>query len=326
LKNGRRKVVISEFMDASAVDTLQRHFDVCADPSLVDHPERLRGVLADADALIVRNRTQVTAALLEGAPRLSAVGRLGVGLDNIALDACRERGVQVLAATGANAVAVAEYVIATALMLLRGAYLSSEAVAQGKWPRTALSNGREAAGSTMAVIGFGGIGQLVAQRARGLGMRVAGHDPQFPADAACWQETGAQCMSLNDALRSADVVTVHVPLVESTRNLLGSEQLQLLKSHAVLINTSRGGVVDENALADALSHARIGGAALDVFADEPLKAGSPLAGVPNLILTPHIAGLTVQSNERVSALVASRVTNALLAEGPDSTVSKEPLT
>ncbi|MDR3098305.1 MAG: hydroxyacid dehydrogenase [Paraburkholderia sp.] len=310
-------------MDEAAVDSLRRHFEVHAQASLVDEHERLRSLLADADALIVRNRTQVTAALLDGAPRLSVVGRLGVGLDNIALGACRERGVQVFPATGANAFAVAEYVIATALMLLRGAYLSSSAVAQGQWPRTALSNGREAAGGTMAVIGFGGIGRRVAQLARGIGMQVVGHDPQIPADAPCWQETGARGMSFDDALRAADVVTVHVPLVESTRNLFGPAQLRMLKPHAVLINTSRGGVIDESALADALTQGRLGGAALDVFADEPLKAGSPLAGVPNLILTPHIAGLTVQSNERVSTLVAARVMDTLLAGEHDSTTTRE---
>ena len=323
MKTDRKKIVISEFMDTQAVDSLKRHFDVCADPSLVDEPERLRDALADADALIVRNRTQVTAALLDGAPQVKVVGRLGVGLDNIALGACKDRGVRVFPATGANARAVAEYVIATSLMLLRGAYLSSAAVAQGQWPRAALSNGREAAGGTMAVIGFGGIGQLVAQLACGIGMRVAGYDPQVPADAACWQETGAQGMSFDDALRAADVVTVHVPLVESTRNLLGAAQLAMLKPHAVVINTSRGGVVDESALACALKQGRLGGAALDVFADEPLKAGSPLAGAPNLILTPHIAGLTVQSNERVGTLVASRVMHALLEGEHDSTNTRE---
>ncbi|QGZ65751.1 3-phosphoglycerate dehydrogenase [Paraburkholderia acidisoli] len=309
-------------MDEAAVASLRHHFDVHAHASLVDEPERLRALLADAHALIVRNRTQVSAALLDGAPGLSVVGRLGVGLDNIALDACKERGVQVFPATGANAAAVAEYVIAATLILLRGAYGSSAEVARGLWPRAALSNGREAAGGTMAVIGFGGIGRLVARLARGIGMRVVGYDPQIAADAPCWQETGACGMTFDDALRAADVVTVHVPLVESTHNLIGAAQLALLKPHAVLINTARGGVIDERALAAALTHGRLGGAALDVFVDEPLKAGSPLEGVPNLLLTPHIAGLTMQSNERVSTLVAARVTEALLASEPEITTTR----
>jgi (S)-sulfolactate dehydrogenase len=326
LKTDRKKVVISEFIDASAVESLARHFDVHADATLVDRPDDLRVLLDDADALIVRNRTQVSPALLDAAPQLSAVGRLGVGLDNIDLAACAQRGVQVLPATGANARAVAEYVIAGALMLLRGAYLSSASVAAGEWPRAALSAGHELAGSTMAVIGFGGIGQLVAQLARALGMQVVGYDPQQPASAACWKETGAQCVPFEDALRAADVVSVHVPLVDGTRDLLGAAQLSFLKPHAVVINTSRGGVIDESALAEALRHGRLGGAALDVFADEPLKASSALAGAPNLILTPHIAGLTVQSNERVSTLVAARVTQALLESGRQSQRSERVTT
>ncbi|MDH6147042.1 MULTISPECIES: hydroxyacid dehydrogenase [Paraburkholderia] len=310
----RKKIVISEFIDPSAVAALSEHFDVHADASLVDQPVALNALLADADALIVRNRTQVRAALLDAAPRLSVVGRLGVGLDNIDLDACAQRNVSVFPATGANARAVAEYVLATALMLLRGAYRSSMEVAAGKWPRAALSNGREAAGSTLAVIGFGGIGQLVAQLARALGMQVVAYDPLQPADAACWAATGARRVTIDEAWRAADVITLHVPLVDSTRNLLGASQLAALKRHAIIVNTSRGGIVDEAALALALREGRIGGAALDVFDDEPLAARSPLADAPNLILTPHIAGLTMQSNERVSTLVAARVTEALLAQ------------
>lgn len=309
----RRKIVVSEFMDAAAIASLREHFDVEADATLVDRPDALSALLAHADALIVRNRTQVSAALLDAAPRLVAVGRLGVGLDNIDLEACAQRDVRVLPATGANARAVAEYVIATALMLLRGAYRSSEAVAAGQWPRTALSNGREAAGSTLAVIGFGGIGQLVARLAGALGMRVCAFDPQVSADADCWQQCGARRVSFDEALRTADVLSVHVPLVESTRNLLGAAQFAALKPGAIVINTARGGVIDEAALADALRAGQAGGAALDVFADEPLRADSPLAHAPNLILTPHIAGLTVQSNERVSTLVAQRVTETLLS-------------
>jgi (S)-sulfolactate dehydrogenase len=306
-----KKIVISEFMDEAAVDTLRDRFQVLYDATLVDHPGRLAAELADAHALIVRNRTQVSAALLQTATHLSVVGRLGVGLDNIDMSACAARNVAVFPATGANAQAVAEYVIATSLMLLRGAYLRSADVAAGEWPRQALSNGREAAGSVLAVIGFGGIGQLVARLARGLGMAVVGYDPQQPADAPCWNEAGARCMALDEALAAADVVTLHVPLTDATRNLLDVTRIGLLKPGAIVINTARGGTIDESALAAALQEKRLAGAALDVFADEPLWAGSPLAAAPNLILTPHIAGLTVQSNERVSSLVAARVAAAL---------------
>lgn len=306
-----KKIVISEFMDEAAVDTLRQRFQVRYDATLVDHPERLAADLAEAHALIVRNRTQVSAELLQIAAHLSVVGRLGVGLDNIDMSACAARNVAVFPATGANAQAVAEYVIAATLMLLRGVYLRSADVAAGEWPRQALSNGREAAGSVLAVIGFGGIGQLVARLARGLGITVVGYDPQQPADAPCWHETGAHCMALDEALAAADVVTLHVPLTDATRNLLDTTRIGLLKPGAIVINTARGGTIDESALAAALQEKRLAGAALDVFADEPLRAGSPLAAAPNLILTPHIAGLTVQSNERVSSLVAARVAAAL---------------
>lgn len=306
-----KKIVISEFMDDAAVDALRQRFDVCFDPALVDQPERLSAELANAHALIVRNRTQVSAALIDIAPNLSAVGRLGVGLDNIDMSACAGRNVAVFPATGANAQAVVEYVITTSLMLLRGAYVRSGDVAAGEWPRQALSNGREAAGSVLAVVGFGGIGQQVARVARCLGMTVVGHDPQLAGDAPCWREFGARCMALDAALELADVITLHVPLTEATRNLLNDARIGRLKRGAIVINTARGGTLDERALATALREKRLAGAALDVFADEPLKPGSPLADAPNLILTPHIAGLTVQSNERVSSLVAERVAAAL---------------
>ena len=252
--------------------------------------------------------------MLHSAQRLSVVGRLGVGLDNIDLTACEERKVKVFPAVGANARAVAEYVIATSMILLRGAYYSSADVASGHWPRSLLSTGREVAGSTMAVIGFGGIGQLVAQLASGIGMRVVTFDPQLPENAESWCQLGVRRVSFEEALAEADVLTLHVPLLDSTRNLLGRDQIRILKRHAVIINASRGGIIDESALATALRQGLVGGAALDVFAEEPVRAGSMFADIPNVILTPHIAGLTVQSNERVSTLIASRVTEALLQD------------
>ena len=311
----RRKIVISEFMDSSAVESLRKHFDVLDDRTLVDDPKRLFEAVHDADAIVIRNRTEINPALLERAPRLSVVGRLGVGLDNIDLKACEQRQVKIIPATGANALAVAEYVIATAMMLLRGAYLSSAEVASGDWPRPRLSNGREFAGSTLAVVGFGSIGQLVARLAIGLGVQVIAFDPQLAGDAEVWQLSGVRRVSFEEALAQADVLTLHVPLRDETRNLLGPVQIKSLKRHAVVINAARGGIIDEVALATALREGRVGGAALDVFEEEPMRDGSKFAGLPNVILTPHIAGLTLQSNERVSTLIAARVTEALLRDG-----------
>ena len=305
------KIVITEFMDEPAVESLRARFDVTYDPTLVDSNDSLRAALADAVALIVRNRTQVRGALLAAGTRLEVVGRLGVGLDNIDVDACERRGIAVIPATGANALAVAEYVIGTALLLLRGAYGSTAAVAAGTWPRGTLSNGREIAGKTLGLIGFGGIGRLTAGLARGLGMRVIGCDAMVAATDPAWTAAGVTPLALDGVLRQADVVSLHVPLNAQTRNLIDAGRIDLMKTDAILINTARGGVVDEAALVAALKAGRLGGAALDVFDAEPLAAGSPLADAPKLLLTPHIAGVTRESNARVSTMIAERVAAAL---------------
>jgi (S)-sulfolactate dehydrogenase len=261
----------------------------------------------------VRNRTQVNRALLDTAPRLAVVGRLGVGLDNIDVDSCAARGITVIPATGANAQAVAEYVIAAAMLLLRGAYQSTDTVARGDWPRTALSNGRELSGKTLGLIGFGSIGRLTGRLARALGMRVVAYDANVPTSASAWADEATTPLSFDALLSEADVVSLHVPLTSETRNLIGAAQIGKMKRDAILINTARGGVVDEAAVAEALRAGDLGGAALDVFDGEPLAAGSPLAECPRLLLTPHIAGVTRESNVRVSMLIAEKVAAALAA-------------
>ena len=293
------RILISEFMDAPAVERLRAAFEVDYRPQLVDDPAGLATAVADADAWIVRNRTQVRGAALEAARRVRVVGRLGVGLDNIDTAACAARGIEVIPATGANAESVAEYVVTAALLLLRGAYFSTRAVEAGTWPRQTLSQGREASGKVMGIVGFGSIGRLTADKARALAMRVVTHDPLVAGTP--------DARSLEALLAESDVVSLHVPLTEATRGLLDARRLGLMKRDAILVNTARGGIVDEAAVAAMLREGRLGGAALDVFEDEPLAAGSPLAGAPRLLLTPHIAGVTLESNERVSALIAERV-------------------
>jgi (S)-sulfolactate dehydrogenase len=305
------RIVIAEFMDADAVARLAAAHDTRYDAGLVDRPDELASALGDADALIVRNRTQVRGALLAAGRKLAVVGRLGVGLDNIDVPACEARGIEVIPATGANALAVAEYVIATAMFLLRGAYASTAEVADGRWPRAALSNGREISGKTLGVVGFGGIGRLAARLACGLGMRVVGHDAMLPPGAAAWRDEQVEPLALEALLARADVVTLHVPLTATTRGLVDATRIAAMKPGAILVNTARGGIVDEAAVASALRSGHLGGAALDVFDAEPLPAGSPLVGAPRLILTPHVAGLTSESNERVSTMIADRVLAAL---------------
>ena len=304
-------IVITEFMDAGAVESLRAGFDVHYDPDLHEDPTGTASRLGPARALIVRNRTCVDAGLLAAGPRLVAVGRLGVGLDNIDLAACAERGVSVHPATGANVVAVAEYVIAAALMMLRGAYRATGRVLAGEWPRNALI-GREASGRTLGIVGFGAIGRAVAQRATALGMEAAAFDPMLPADDPAWRTLGVRRFDDLDALLGAsDVVTLHVPLAATTKHLVGAREIAAMKRGACIVNTARGGVLDEAAMARALASGQLGAAALDVFEDEPLPAGSPLTGAPNLYLTPHVAGLTEEANTRVGELVASRIRSAL---------------
>ena len=305
------RIVISEFMDERAVARLAAAHDVRHEPTLVDDASRLAAAAADADALIVRNRTQVRGALLAALKRCKVVGRLGVGLDNIDVDACAARGIAVIPATGANALAVAEYVMAAALLLLRGAYLSSEDIVAGRWPREALSKGREIHGKTLGLVGFGSIGRLTARLARGVGMNVIAFDAIVGAADAVYAAAAVEAVSLDDLLARADVVSLHLPLVDSTKHLFDATRIAMMKTGSVLVNTSRGGIVDEAALVAALKSGHLSGAALDVFAVEPVPTANPFAGCPNLLLTPHIAGVSAESNERVSWLIAERVLEVL---------------
>ena len=303
-------IVISEFMDQSAIDTIFAGRDVLYDPKLVDQTQRLHAALTDCRALLVRNRTQVRGALLDAAPRLKVVGRLGVGLDNIDVGACNSRSIAVRPANGANDLSVAEYVITAALMLRRRAWFASERVAAGEWPRMDLI-GKELAGAQLGLIGFGAIARLTARKAAALGMRVAAFDPLLPQGDAAF--VGVSRMSFDEILSSSQVVSLHTPLTPQTRRMIDAAALGRMQSGAVLINAARGGIVDEAALAAALSSGHLGGAALDVFEIEPLtaSAGATFHGVPNLILTPHIAGVTEESNVRVSAVTARAVLEVL---------------
>jgi len=303
-------IVITEFMDQAAVDSLAADFDLVYDPQLVDRHEDLLTAVASARALVVRNRTQVRGDLLQAAQALRVVGRLGVGLDNIDLDACKQRAVAVCPATGANDAAVAEYVIATAMTLMRDAYAAGTDVIAGTWPRQRCM-GREIGGKVLGLIGFGGIARETAKRARALGMSVCAHDPFVAETDDAWH--GNVRSALNDLLATADVVSLHLPLTAATRGLLDAPMLARMRKGAVLINTARGSILDEGALVDALRAGHLAGAALDVFETEPLTAsvGARFAGVSNLILTPHIAGVTQESNVRVSAVTAENVRKEL---------------
>ncbi|MBA3593339.1 MAG: NAD(P)-binding domain-containing protein [Polaromonas sp.] len=298
-------------MDERAVAQLAADHDVLYDPVLVDDMPRLMTEAQRAEVLIVRNRTQVRNALLSALGRCKVVGRLGVGLDNIDVAGCEARRMRVIPASGANALSVAEYVLASAMMLLRAAYASTPAVAAGLWPRVPLSEGRETAGQTLGIIGFGVIGQTTARLAQALGMKVVAFDAMLARDAPAFAQAGVQAVGLNELVANADVVTLHVPLVDTTRGLFNAARIATMKPGAILINTSRGHIVDLAAVAVALRAGRLGGAAIDVFDVEPLQPSAMLQDCPRLLLTPHVSGLSRQANERVSFMIADKILESL---------------
>lgn len=305
-------IIITEFMDDGAVESLREGYEIRYDPTLVDDRDALTALLGHASALIVRNRTVVDEQLLASAPELRVVGRLGVGLDNIDVAACEARSIAVIPATGGNAVSVAEYVIAALLVLRRGSvFHATPRLIAGAWPRQELV-GHDVDGLRLGLIGMGGIARLVAERARALGCTVAAHDPYLADDERVWDEV-TRIDSLDELLTSSDAISLHIPRTPDTHHLLDSAALGLLPPGALVVNTSRGGIVDESALCEALRNGRLGGAALDVFEHEPLGAvdRARFDGVPNLLLTPHVAGVTVESNVAVSALIATRVREVL---------------
>ncbi|MDV7142346.1 hydroxyacid dehydrogenase [Tropicimonas sp. TH_r6] len=303
-------ILITEFMDEAAVEEMKAKVATEYLPDLADRQDNIPGMMAGVEALIVRNRTQVTPELLAASPDLKVVGRLGVGLDNINLPACAEKGVEVIPATGANNISVAEYVITNAFVLLRGAYQAKHSMLKGGWPRMACA-GREVGGKTLGLIGFGGIAQETARLAKGLGLAVCASDPLLPAENPAWE--GVERLELGALLAKSDLVSLHVPLLDATRHMINADSLAQMKPDAVLINAARGGVVDEAALVAAMKAEKLGGAALDCFETEPLTeaAAEKFRGCENLILTPHIAGVTEESNTRVSTMIADLVLDRL---------------
>ncbi len=299
-------ILITEFMDESAVDLLKRKYNVYYDSSLAEDSNSLVKLINKMKALIVRNKTLVTRELIENAPNLTCVGRLGVGLDNIDLNACEEQNITVYPALGANSHSVAEYVICASMLLLRKAYFKKNEMIAGNWPRQE-SSGSEVYGKTLGLIGFGDIAQKTRDLALGLGMKTVACDPYLDKDSNVWKET--KNLDLDNLLSISDIISLHIPLSKETKNLIDEKKLRLIKNSSVIINAARGGVIDENQLAKLLKKNKIGGAALDVFNEEPVnkECAKKFEGINNLILTPHIGGVTKESNERVSEMIAKKI-------------------
>jgi len=304
------RVVVADKLGAAGFTLLAAEPEIevvdCAGKS----PEELERALSRADALIVRSETRVTAELLARAPHLRVIGRAGIGVDTIDVPAATRRGIAVMNAPGANTVSAAEHALGLLLALVRHIPWAADAMHRGQWDRKRFE-GTELRGKTMGIVGLGRIGGHVAQLARAFGMIVVAHDPYLPPGRAA--ELQVKVLPLEDLLRTSDVVTMHVALTDETRHLINAQRLALMKPTAVLINTARGELVDEPALAEAVIAKRIAGAAIDVFAQEPLPADSPLRKLDRVILTPHLAASTAEAQERVALEISGAVRDALLA-------------
>ncbi len=306
-------ILVTENITGEAMDRLREDSDVCFDPDLWSDQEELKETIKGAKALIVRNQTQVTAELIAAANDLQIIARAGAGLDNIDTNAASEAGIVVSFTPQANSVSVAELAVGLMLSLARQIPAADKDTHEGGWNRQAFTGG-ELAGKTLGVVGFGRIGVLTATRAKVFGMKVVGHDDYIDPESAPVKELDATMMSLDELLAQADFITCHVPLTDGTRDMFNADLFGKMKSTAFFINTSRGEVVDEAALVQALTAGEIGGAALDVRQTEPPDAASPLNTAPNLILTPHIAAFTCEAQTRVVDAVCRDVKAVLIGK------------
>jgi len=304
-------ILISEFITRQALETLRSQHEVVYEPELYKDRTALIAAMQNIEALIVRNLTQVNEEVLASASSLRVIGRLGVGLENIELPACAVRNIKVIPATGANAESVAEYVVGAAVALTRGFIPATIATLEGQWPRPRFSSYHEFLGKTIGVVGFGSIGRVVAKKAHAFGLQCLAYDPMLSSNSIELDGFSVPLLPLNNLLAKSDVITLHLPFLPETKNLFNADTLDQMKQGACLINTARGGIVDERALAERLRSGMLGGAAMDVFSTEPAKDLSHFAGIENLILTPHIAGVTHESNERVSQMIADEVNRFL---------------
>ena len=295
------KVVVAEKISSSAVDLLREPRWTIVTADQLDG--KLAAQLETADALIVRSAVQVNADLLEHASKLRVIGRAGVGVDNIDLDAATRKGIAVMNTPGANAIAVAEHTLALMLAMARHIGRANELMHAGKWEKKSLQ-GTELRGKTVGIVGLGRVGMEVARRARAFGMEVVAHDP-FVSTAVA-KEQGIRMGKLEEVYAASDYLSLHVGLTPQTAGMINAESIAKMKAGVRLVNCARGELIDEAALAQALKQGRVAGAALDVFTEEPLK-NSPLTAIENVILTPHIAGSTHEAQEAVGYQIAHQV-------------------
>ena len=296
------KVLVCDPIADEGVRALQE-FGAEVDVRLRQSPEELIANIPEYDAVIVRSETKITAAAIQAARRLQVVGRAGVGVDNIDVEAATQRGVLVVNAPTGNMISAAEHSVGLMLALARNIPQANATLHAGKWDRSRFM-GVEVRGKTLGIIGLGQVGSEVARRGRGLEMRVIGYDPFVPEERG--RVLGVEMVSLEDLLRQSDFITVHTSLTEGTRGLIGEAELALVKPNVRIVNTARGGIVEEEALCRAVAEGRVAGAALDVFVGEP-KVNPKLLESENIVVTPHLGASTAEAQERLALDVVEQV-------------------
>ena len=309
-------IVISEDVWSDGFADLAKTHTTVHEPDLWSRRDDLKKLLADAEALVVRNRTQVNEELFAAAPKLKVVGRAGVGLDNIDLDAANRHGVVVSAALGINAVAVGELTLGLALALLRKVTELDSSTRNGEWNRKA---GVEITGKTWGMLGFGATARALAKLLKGFDVTILAYDPFAKVDSEFAKDTKTTLVSLDDVISRSDVISLHMPATPETMKVINSERLLKMRSHAVIVNVGRGELIDEAALEEALSSQAIAGAALDVRESEPPK-DLRFRDLPNVILTPHIAGITKESQAKINEVLVDEVRSALTGGSPSYAV------
>jgi D-3-phosphoglycerate dehydrogenase / 2-oxoglutarate reductase len=302
------RVLVTDSLADSGLDLLRASEGIELDYRPGLKGQELLDAVAESDALITRSGTAVTPELVASGNRLRVIGRAGVGLDNVDVDACTERGILVINAPTANIMSATEHTFAMLLSLCRSIPAADASVKRGEWTRSKFM-GIELNGKTLGIVGLGRIGSRVTVRARGFGMRVVAYDP-YVNDSA-FEKVGAERMTLDQLLAISDFITVHTPLTDETSRMIGAAEMEKMKSGVVLVNCARGGIYEENALAAALASGQVAGAAIDVYEDEPPAKDHPLLLAKNIVLSPHIGANTVEAQDRVAVQTAEMVVEAL---------------
>jgi len=316
----RMAILVTDKIGKSGLDLLRQHADVQEAYGLKG--DALKAAIANADGLMVRSGTQVTADILQASTRLKVVARAGSGVDNVDVPEATRRGVLVVNAPGGNAVSAAELTIALLMACIRKVPQANASLKAGEWKRESFK-GMEIGGKTVGLVGLGAVGKVVARILNGFCARVLAYDPFITDEQA--DRMGVAKVDLNLLLRQSDVVSVHVPLNDATRNLIGASAFSTMKNGVVLLNAARGGVVDEAALLEALKSGKVSAAGLDVFAQEPVVAGSIAAALiacDNVVATPHLGALTHDAQEKVAVQAAEQMVLALQGKQPQYAVNQ----